>query len=205
VIPVANSQYKLKYTVYGTGDVVADAHFIPGNPDDLPELMRYGMQMTMPTGFEQFTWYGNGPQPTYWDRKQGAKVGKYTSTIDDMFIDYSRPQENGNKTDVRWFTLTNSDGIGLMAMGEPLLSTSAWHYTMRDMELADYTYEMPYREYVTLNIDHKQTGVGGDNSWGARPHDEFTLWPKKYSYSFRLRPVDITEDLPEEIANSELL
>jgi beta-galactosidase len=196
--------YNLTYTVYGNGDVKVDAAMTPRDPGDLPELPRFGMQMTIPEGFEQFTWYGNGPEPTYWDRKTGGRIGEYTSTVDEMFVHYSRPQENGNKTDVRWLTLTNEDGIGIMAIGEPVLSTSAWHYTIHDMETVDYEYEMPERDFITLNVDYKQTGVGGDNSWGARTHEEFTLWPQEYSYTYRLRPVDLNEMSPSELANTEI-
>ncbi len=204
VIPPASSMYNLTYTVYGNGEVKVDAAMTPQDPGDLPELPRFGMQMTIPAGFGQFTWYGNGPEPTYWDRKTGGRIGEYTSTVDEMFVHYSRPQENGNKTDVRWLTLTNEDGIGIMASGEPVLSTSAWHYTIHDMETVDYEYEMPYRDFITLNLDYKQTGVGGDNSWGARTHEEFTLWPKEYSYSYRLRPVDLNAMNPADLANREI-
>jgi len=197
VIPAVKGTSRITYTVYGSGDVVVNARFEPGR-EDLPELIRFGMQMTVPPGFERFTWYGRGPQSTYWDRKQGARVGLFKSTVDQEFVDYSEPQENGNKTDVRWMALSNAqEGVGLLAVGMPALSVSAWHSTMDDLETANHSYEMPYRDYVTLNIDYKQTGVGGDNSWGARPHKEVTLWPQTYSYSYRLRPFGPDESLTD--------
>ena len=101
---------------------------------------------------------------------------------------YVRPQENGNKTDVRWMMLTDDDGAGLMAVGDPLLSVSAWPFSMEDLEKATHIHELPRRDFVTVNLDYKQMGVGGDDSWGARPHPEYTLPAKPYTYRFRLQP-----------------
>jgi len=101
---------------------------------------------------------------------------------------YVRPQENGNKTDVRWLALTDEKGTGLLAVGMPLLSVSAWPFSMEDLENTKHIHELPRRDFITVNLDYKQMGVGGDNSWGARPHPEYTLPSKPYSYSFRLRP-----------------
>ena len=108
--------------------------------------------------------------------------------VADQFFDYSEPQETGNKTDVRWVALTNNRGVGLLAVGMPLLSVNALHYTTDDLQSAKHSYQMTRRDFVTLNLDLQQMGVGGDNSWGARPHDEFQLKPQPYSYGFRLRP-----------------
>jgi beta-galactosidase len=147
----------------------------------------------MPAEFEYLCWYGRGPQETYWDRQSGAAVNEYRGTVDEQFVDYSEPQENGNKTDVRWVALTNKRGIGLLAVGNPLLYVTAKHFTTSDLETHKYSYQMKRKDQVILNLDYKQMGVGGDNSWGARPHDEFLLKDKNYSYSFRLRP--FCEDL----------
>ena len=146
------------------------------------------MMLTLPEGFDTMTWCGRGPHETYWDRKSGAGIGLYRGSVDEQVVDYPRPQENGNKTDVRWVALTNSDGVGLLAVGMPLLSVSARHYTDGDLEAAAHSHQMTKRDFTVLNLDHKQMGVGGDNSWGARPHDWCTLPAKAYSYSYRLRP-----------------
>jgi beta-galactosidase len=147
------------------------------------------MQMTLPPAFDSLVWYGRGPHETHWDRKEGARVGLYGGSVDDQFVDYSKPQENGNKTDVRWVALRNDRGVGLMAIGMPLLSVSAHHYTTEELEQASHSYKLARQPYVILNIDYKQMGVGGDNSWGARPRDWCTLWPESYTYSYRLKPV----------------
>ena len=181
------SKYTVSYTVRGDGEIVIANTFTPG--EGLPELPRYGMQLTLPVGFETFTWYGRGPQETHWDRKTGAKVGVYSGTVQEQYVPYVRPQENGNKTDVRWASFVNDRGIGLIATGMPLLSVSAHHYRTCDLENADHPYDLVRRGGITVNLDWKQTGVGGDDSWGARPHKEYTLFPQEYGYSFSIRPV----------------
>jgi beta-galactosidase len=190
-LPAGRSEYGSVYTVYGNGDIVVENSFAPGN--DLPDLPRFGMQMAMPGEFSTMTWFGRGPHESYWDRKTGAAVGLHSGPVEEQIHDYVRPQETGNKTDVRWVALTNADGVGLMAIGMPLLSVSAWPFTMQDLEEAEHVNELPRRDTVTVNIDYKQMGVGGDDSWGARTHREYTLPAKPYSYSFRLRPCSSTD------------
>ncbi len=186
-LPQVEADYRVRYEVRGIGDVVIDCRYQAGQKK-LPEMPRFGMQMTVPGGFEELTWYGRGPWENYSDRKDCCPVGVWQRTVDGMFVDYSRPQENGNVTDVRWVKLANEDGVGLMAVGMPLLSVSARHYTTADLDAAEHTYELTRQESITLNLDHRQMGVGGDNSWGARPHAEFQLTEKSYGYRFRLQP-----------------
>ena len=187
-LPAGKSGYRAVYTVYGSGDVVVESSINPKG--DLPELPRFGMQMALRGEFNTMTWYGRGPYETYWDRKFGAAIGVYSGPVEDQIYDYFRPQENGNKTDVRWAAWTNGDGVGLMAVGMPLLNVSAWPYTMDDLEKAKHINELPRRDTVTVNLDYRQMGVGGDDGWtpNARPHTEFRLPAKPYRYSFRLRP-----------------
>jgi len=199
--PAVESTNSVIYTVLGAGDIVVEHQFSPGG-GDLPELPRFGMQMVIPGGFETVSWYGRGPHESHWARKAGARVGVYEGTVDQQFVDYSEPQENGNKTDVRWMTLTNDQGIGLLVVGEPLFNFSALHYTTDDLENAKHSYEMNHREDTTVSIDMQQTGVGGDDSWGARTHDEYTLWAEPLSYSFRMRPLSSSHGTAMELARS---
>jgi len=187
-IPAGKTNYRNIYTIYGSADVVVESIFDPADKK-LPELPRFGMQTAIPAEFDTMTWYGRGPHETYWDRKTGAAVGVYSGPVEEQIHNYVRPQENGNKTDVRWMTLTNKDGVGLLVVGMPLLSVSAWPYTMEDLERARHINELPRRDTITVNIDYKQMGVGGDDGWGARPHPEYRLPCKPYSYSFRLQPI----------------
>jgi len=144
--------------------------------------------MAVPGRFNKLTWLGRGPHETYWDRKTGAAFGLYSGNVNEHIHDYVRPQENGNKSDARWMALTDSDGLGLVAVGMPTIDVSAWPFTMQDLEKAKHIHELPRRDTITVNLDYKQMGVGGDNSWGARTHPEYTLPAKPYHYRFRLMP-----------------
>jgi beta-galactosidase len=169
----------------------------------LPQLLRFGMQMTLPPDFERVSWLGPGPQETYSDRKN-AKLGIYSGTVASQFYaDYTEPGETGNKADARWLALRNSSGAGLLAVGLPLLSANALHYTTEDLNSAAHAFELPRRDFVTLNLDHKQQGVGGDNSWGMWPHKEFLIPCQACSYSFRLRALRPGEQ-PARVAHQTL-
>lgn len=185
---VLNSEKYLEtiYTIYGSGNIFIENYFTPNK-----NLFRFGMQMSIPGEFNIMTWYGRGPHESMLDRKTGAAVGIYSGLIEDLIHPYIRPQENGNRTDVRWMALTDKNGFGLLVsdIGGTNLSISAWPYTMEDLEKATHNHELPRRENITLNIDYKQQGVGGDIPGLAVLHSEFKL--KKnvlYNYSFRLRP-----------------
>jgi beta-galactosidase len=192
--------WRTTYEIYGSGDVVVTAKFSPAKTD-LPKLPRLGMQMALPAGFERITWLGPGPQETYSDRKD-SRVGVYRGTVDKQFYaDYTEPGETGNKTDVRWIALTNPKGAGLLAVGMPRLSVNALHYGTEDLNAGKHAFELPRRDFITLNLDWKQQGVGGDNSWGAWPHEEFLIPCAEQSYRFRLHPLSAGED-PEVVARA---
>ena len=186
-LPVGDkTKYRVVYEVYGSGDIVVEASMEPsGNP---PELPRFGMQIAIPGRYSMMTYLGRGPHENYWDRNTGAAVGLYSGSVEDQLHVYTRPQESSNRTDVRWLTLGDDKGSGLLAVGMPLLSVSAWPYSMDDLEKAMHIHELPRRDFITLNLDYRQMGVGGDDSWGARTHPEYTLPAKPYSYRFRLKP-----------------
>jgi beta-galactosidase len=111
-----------------------------------------------------------------------------------MYTDYVSPQENGTRTDIRWLALSNAQGMGMMAIGQPLLSASALYYTSADLTQKArgtmHPTDLVKRDYVSLNLDMKQMGVGGDDSWGARVHRQYVILPAQYSYSFVLRPFE---------------
>jgi len=206
ILPAVDSKYYVTYTVFGSGDIIIKNRFVPGSKD-LPEIPRMGMTMTLPVEFDNISWYGRGPHENYWDRKTGAPVGVYSGKVMEQYHPYIRPQENGNKTDVRWVALTNDQGLGLLAVGRPLLSVSANHFLMEDFDHGPekkpkHTFDLKKRNLVTLNLDYKQMGVGGDTSWGdrARPHPEYTLYAKEYSYSLRLRPFSRNDETPAALS-----
>ena len=189
VIGDFGAPYRLKWTVLGSGDVLVDATLTTGEKD-LIELPRFGMQTTLRAGFDNLAWLGKGPQETYWDR-QDARVGLYRGKVRDQYFDYIKPQETGNKEGVRWLALTDARGRGLLAVGAPLLSANALHHTTDDLYCQTqkedfYRYQLPDRDTVTLNLDWHQRGLGGDNSWGNLPHDEFRMMKPPFSYRYRL-------------------
>ncbi|AHW59436.1 beta-galactosidase [Draconibacterium orientale] len=202
------ASYKSIYTVYGTGDIVVENNF-KMTKDELPEIVRMGMNLVMPRKFDQMSWFGRGPQESYWDRKTGAFVGLYSGSVADQYWAYLRPQENGNKTDVRWATITDEAGNGLLFAGMPLLEVSAHHNIMEDFESVERTdgrqvegvevinrhiNDVKPRDLTSINIDYKQMGVGGDDSWGAWTHDQYRLTGKEYSYAFKISFISPEED-----------
>jgi beta-galactosidase len=197
-LPTVAASYDLTYTVYGSGDIVIDAAFEPGDVR-VPELPRFGMQARLRAGFEELAWYGPGPQETYVDRAD-LRVGVYRTTVEDNYFDYSQPQETGNKVDVRWVALTSADGVGLLAAGLPRLSLNALHYATEDLDQALYRHQLTRRHEIYLNLDLQQRGLGGDDSWGAMPHEEYRLSGGPYSYRFRLRAFDAAAESPMELS-----
>jgi beta-galactosidase len=175
------------YTFYGSGEIEVEQEMTPAS--QLPDLPRFGMQMRMPGEFRTVTWYGRGPQENYWDRHTAAAVGRYAEKVENLFFPYIEPQESGNRTDVRWITFTDRSGFGLKATGLPLLSASAWPFRMEELERHKHPSEIVPSEDITVNLDYRQMGVGGDNSWGALQHPEYRLPAKPYRYSFRIAPV----------------
>ena len=168
---------------------IIDVHVTITPKGKLGHLPRLGMQCTVPATYNQVNWFGNGPHETYADRQAGAWVGRWTSSVDDLFFPYIEPQESGNLTYLRSLSLTNKEGHGLTAtaLGNHHLSGGTYPCLMSDLENRRHPVDIPKRDIVTLNIDHKQVGVGGTNSWGARPLSKYEIAPKgTYHWSFRL-------------------
>ena len=176
---------ELKYQIYGNGKIVVSMRLKV--KEGLPEIPRIGMQGKIVGEFKEVSWYGRGPHESYWDRKTGAAVGIYSCEVEELIHKYVRPQETGNRTDVRWLKLTNEYGVSVMITGMPMFEFSAWPFEMKDLEIARHVNELEFRkDLITLNIDYRQMGVGGDNSWGALPHPEYLLLPSEYMFSFRI-------------------
>ena len=174
-----------EYTIYGSGEIVIDAHVVPS--PGLPFLPRIGLQMGMPGGFEEFTWYGRGPHETYSDRQEGAQVDVFHGTVDEQYVPYIFPEENGNKTEVRWAALADADGAGLMAIGDPWLSVSVHHFTTEDLTSARHTYELKRRDEITVNLDYAQSGLGSA-SCGPGRLEKYKVKPEETRFMVRLRP-----------------
>jgi len=204
VLAGSDSPHTTRYTVTGTGEILVDVAFLPGKAD-LPELPRVGMRMTLPAEFDTITWFGRGPHENYWDRRTSAAVGLYGGRVVDQIHPHVRPQESGYKTDVRWVALTRADGVGLLAAGLPLVSAAASPFLHEDYDAARgagqrHTIDMKARDLVAFNVDLGQMGVGGDTSWGAKTHPEYTFPARPYSYGFVLRPFDAADGPPAGVA-----
>jgi beta-galactosidase/beta-glucuronidase len=180
------------YTVYGSGDVVIENTVTASA--DLPPLPRVGVSMTLPAGFERFSWFGRGPHENYVDRKAGAAVGRYGGTVDEQYVPYIMPQENGNKTDVRWAALGNASGVGLLAVGTPSLEVSVSHYTADALTKATHTCDLVRCDEVILDLDLQQCGLGGA-SCGPGTLPQYLILPGTYAFRVRLRPFAEGDDL----------
>lgn len=155
-------------------------------------MLRFGYQMTMDKSMEYITWYGRGPKPTYIDRKLGSKIDLYKSSVTDFEYRYMRPQESSNRCDVRYFALTDKNGFGIKvdAYYDNPINFSAYHYTTDGLEKATHINDIPYEDITTVNIDHRQLGVGGDLPGQAFVREPYTM-PKgqKQEYSFVITPI----------------
>lgn len=188
------SRLTLRYTIQGDGSVHVGFHFLPGDKT-LPEMPRLGMRLLMPGQYDTMTWLGRGPQENYADRKSGAFIGRYTASVWSQYHPYPRAQETANKCDVRWVTLTDKDGHGIMVYGDAPLSVSAWNFPMEDIEYVPAMVRNVHggsivkKDMVWLNIDHRQMGVGGDNTWGAQVHTPYTITPREWRYGFTIKNI----------------
>ncbi|AEI44514.1 glycoside hydrolase family 2 TIM barrel-domain containing protein [Paenibacillus mucilaginosus] len=174
------------YTVKPDGEVEVALELVPG--EGLPEIPEIGTMLVLGGSFGELAWYGRGPHENYWDRSNGARIGLYEGRVADQFVPYLRPQECGNKTGVRFATVTNGTGLGLRITGEPEFELNALPYTPAELEEHDHVYKLPQSGKTVLRINYKQMGVGGDDSWGAKTHPEYTLFANRtYAYRFTLQ------------------
>lgn len=186
---LVESSYRQVYTIYGNGDVKVTSTLNPGS-NELPMIPEIGNMLTLPKEFSTVTWYGRGPEENYIDRQSGYQVGLYQKDVKDFFIDYIKPQETGNRTDTKWVSLTNKDGIGFLVKAEDSIEFNALHYTPEQLSNALHSYMLPVPSSITLRINQRQMGLGGDNSWGAKPLTPYqNPTDKTYHYTYVLSPV----------------
>ncbi len=165
----------------------------------VPELPRLGMRMILPEDYTNLKYYGRGPWENYSDRKESAFVGLYEQSTAEQLFPYVRPQESGNKCDVRWLELTDNEGVGLRIEGLQPLSVSAMPYRTEDLDPGLTKKQMHYsdvepRREVVLCVDLAQRGVGGDQSWGAQPHEPYRLTAQRYEYGYIVRPIAVDKE-----------
>lgn len=156
-------------------------------------LPKLGLEMTLPEALDRFTWYGRGPFETYPDRKTGAKIGLYNGTVDEQFTPYLVPQDYGNKTDVSWATITDVNGVGWFVAGQDLLNVAVRHCSTDHLDRASYPFQLKKQAAVTVNLDHKVSGVGGTP---VKTLPKYRVMAGKYSYEMTLIPTDKTRPAP---------
>ena len=171
-----------------------DVYFETAPNYRIEEIPRVGMQWVLNSTLENARYYGRGPHENYIDRKSSAFIGIYESPIKELHYSYIRPQENGYHTDIRWLELTNKEGKGLKIVGNTPFCFNAQNYATEDYvneprKIIQKTYELKPRKELYLNIDYGQRGVGGDNSWGFKPHIENQLLWREYKYSYTIAPL----------------
>ncbi len=198
-IPDTRSSFEMSYKVFRDGEIIIEMQLIPGI-EGLPELVRFGMEITLTQGMELLEYYGRGPHENYNDRNTSAFVGVYNSTVTNQYFPYIRPQENGYKTDTRWLVIKNEKGNGLFFKSEKYFGFSALHFSTDDFDQLTkgnyrHTVNLQPRTETILNIDYRQIGVGGDNSWGAQPHKQYRLPVSNYKFIFSIQPYQSTDDL----------
>ncbi|WP_448566308.1 glycoside hydrolase family 2 TIM barrel-domain containing protein [Thalassotalea ganghwensis] len=211
--------YQVQYQLSANGAIHVTVNLSLDEDQQLPNIPRFGMQLAMPNEFELMSWFGRGPHENYADRKTSALIDLYRSKVSDQVHAYIRPQENANKTDVRWLALKNSNNTGLLAIGDKPLNASAWPYKQSDIDFiagkdgeasasglvpvtSKHGAYLPMGELITVNIDHKQMGVGGDTSWGRLVHPQYTIKAQSMQYGFTLLPFSANNETISKLARS---
>ena len=160
----------------------------------MPQLMRFGMQMQMPKEYTQIEYYGKGPHENYIDRANSQNLGIWNQTVSEQFWGYVRPQENGTKTGVRYWNITNKAGKGLKFQGTEPLEMQALNFTEDDLQPSSnkaqwHSGDLVERPFTDLHISARSMGVGCVNSWGAWPRSEYQMPYQNYSYTYFISPI----------------
>ncbi|MBP8606213.1 MAG: discoidin domain-containing protein [Phycisphaerae bacterium] len=178
------------FTVFGNGWIDVQNTIEPYGP--MPLLPKVGVQMFIGSDYTTFTWLGRGPHESYVDRKRSADIGLYQGQVADQYEPYVRPQENGNKTDVRWAALTDSSGRGMMVITGGTYSVSAHHNTALDFDRAGHIHRVIPRSEIVLCIDAKHMGLGGA-SCGPAPMNQYRFTPESTQMHYSICPVHTSD------------
>jgi len=185
--------HKAIYTILGDGSVTVDNEFTPVG--DVPQLPKIGLEIRLNRQYDTFTWFGRGPMESYPDRKQAMDVGLYSGLVADQYQQYVRPQENGNKEDVRWAALTDRNGNGLIFQASDHLAVTASHFDARDVDNARHENGEPRkntpfydRNETIVCLDAQQMGLGGA-SCGPSPLQQYICKPGARTWRVSMKPV----------------
>lgn len=190
----AGTKLQLTYEINNRGAVKVNQKLVAEKGAKVSNIFRFGMQMVMPKSFENISYYGRGPVENYIDRKWATELGVYNQTVTDQFYAYIRPQENGNKTDIRWWKQFNEAGRGLQFVAEAPFSASALHYAIESLDSGwekkqEHSNEVEPADLTNFLIDKVQMGLGCVDSWGAIPREEYMLPYGDYEFTFIMQPI----------------
>jgi beta-galactosidase len=193
------SGLNITYIFNGKGElgIVQDLLIHPANAG-YPEIPAVGMKLVLSGEFSELEYFGRGPHENYIDRNTSALVGLYNSSVEEQYVPYPAPQENGNKTEVRWLSLKNKDGLGLLFQALPAFEFSALHFSPDQLSRATpgirHMSDPLKQEEVFLTLNHKQMGVGGDDSWGAKTHAKYSIPAVSMQFAYFIKPLEPKDD-----------
>jgi len=194
-LPSVQGTIAVNYSIFPSGEIEV-TNKLNNLKDELPHLPRFGNNFIVKNEYQNVEWFGRGPHENYNDRNTAAFVGNYKASVEELYFPYIRPQENGHRSDVRWVTFTNKAGAGFKIAGKQLVGFNAHHQYNDDFDAGKekkqrHTTDVPKRDFVNINIDYLQTGVGGDNSWSAKglAHKEFRINPSNIEYIYSITPL----------------
>ncbi|WP_051633513.1 beta-galactosidase subunit alpha [Bacillus sp. UNC41MFS5] len=193
-------QLQYHYCIYPDGDIVCCIDGIAsGMKENAPVMIpRLGVNMRLAQEFTDTQWSGRGPGESYVDSKQANHLGVYRKTVDELFTNYVKPQENGNRSDCDWVSLTDRQFNGLIFIADEKFDFSASRYEISDLELAKHTVDLKPRDYVVFNIDYKQNGLGS-NSCGQDQLEKYRCKFEDFSLSFRISAYNTKETSAVEL------
>ena len=198
-----SAQVSVDYTFSASGVIKVD--YVLSVKPGLPNIPKVGMQMGIENNYREIEYFGLGPLENYIDRRYGFDAGVYKQDIYTFMEPYVVPQENGNRTDVRWMYLGNPKSEkGFLIVADSLLSMSAWPYTEENIQNAKHTNKLKEAGFITLNIDLIQMGVGGNDSWSdvAAPLEQYQVKSQNYRYSFYIVALHTKDNKPDETAHT---
>ena len=190
----ASAKLFLTYTINNEGAIKVTQKMTTDKNAKVANLFRFGMQMQMPRSFDKVEYYGRGPVENYIDRKGNADLGIYKQSVSEQFYPYIRPQENGTKSDIRWWKTTNSAGRGIQVVASEPFSASALHYTIESLDEGLYkkqghSQEVEEADLTNFCFDKIQAGLGCEDSWGRIARPEYQVPYGDYEFTFILMPM----------------
>jgi beta-galactosidase len=191
-LPQVSAKLELNYEFNSNGELNVKEQLNIDKNAETRMLPRFGMEMILQKDFSSISYYGKGPHENYIDRNYSSQVGLYNQTVSEQYYPYIRPQETGNKTEIRWFELSN-DKLKIKVTSDEFLATTALHFLNEDLDDGvqkdqRHAAELKERDLTSLKIDYKQMGVGGIDSWQAWPMKKYLLEDKTYQYQFKITP-----------------